>query len=154
MYNKHMEGVDILDHAGWLVDRQKTFHYVLETLEAYCTNFILYNNNCPIPIWIYVNFILRDLILDYLQKFQISTGLWYFQGKSKRTVWTVPGDQKTACTHCVGCQVGVHLKCLELITWTQHQFTPPPLQDFQNFCTPPGNIAISNWSGQRSSFVH
>ena len=86
-----------------------------------CTNFIRYNNNCPIPIWIYVNFILRDLMLNYLQKIQISTGLWCFQGSSKRTLWTVPGDLKTACTHCLGCQVGVHLKCFELITWTQHQ---------------------------------
>ena len=36
------------------------------------------------------------------------------------------------------------------------KFTPPPspLWNFQNFCTPPGNFAISNyWSEQRSSFV-
>ena len=33
-------------------------------------------------------------------------------------------------------------------------YDPPSLWIFQNFCTPPGNIAISNWSEQRSSFVH
>ena len=31
---------------------------------------------------------------------------------------------------------------------------PPPLRNFQSFCTPPGNFAISNWSEQRSSFLH
>ena len=31
---------------------------------------------------------------------------------------------------------------------------PPSLWNFQNFRTPPGNFAISNWNEQRSSFVH
>ena len=30
---------------------------------------------------------------------------------------------------------------------------PRPLQNFQNFCTPPGNIAFSYWSERKSSFV-
>ena len=35
------------------------------------------------------------------------------------------------------------------------KFTPPPpLRNFQSFRTPPGNFAISNWSEQRSSFLH
>ena len=33
-------------------------------------------------------------------------------------------------------------------------FNPASLRDFQNFHTPHGNTAVSNWGGQRSSFVH
>ena len=36
----------------------------------------------------------------------------------------------------------------------QNLSPPPPLWNFQSFLTPPRNFAISNWSEQRSSFLH